>query len=161
MDEEVTKSLAQVMREALEKYGRIGTRELAEKPEFADWPRNKIRETRCNVLGESVKANWVRNNPEKRMCAKIRNRCKRDNIYFGIKPEDLAIPETCPVLGIPLDGSSKDHLPSVDRFDPTKGYTPENINVISNRANTLKRNATLSEIEKLYVWMKKQEDLRS
>ncbi len=157
----MTKSLAQVMREALEKYGRIGTRELANKPEFAGWTRNKIRETRNNVLNEAAKSEWVKNNPERRMCAKIKSRCKRSNTYFDIKPEDLVIPKTCPVLGIALDSSTADHVPSVDRFDPSKGYTTDNINIISNRANSLKNNATFTEIEKLYNWMKKQEDLRS
>ena len=156
----MSKSLAQVMREALEKYGKIGTRELASKPEFAGWASSKIRETRNNVLRESSKAEWVRNNPEKRMCAKIRSRCKRFNIYFDIKPEDLMIPENCPVLGIPLDSSSSDNVPSVDRFDPSKGYTPDNVNVISNRANSLKNNATVEEIEQLYNWVKDQESRR-
>ena len=157
----MTKSLAQVMREALKKYGRIGTRELADKPEFAGWTRNKIKETRNNVLNEAAKSRWVKNNPERRMCAKIKSRCKKLNTYFDIKPDDLVIPKTCPVLDIPLDSSTSDHVPSVDRFDPSKGYTIDNINIISNRANSLKSNATLAEIEKLYNWMKKQEDLRS
>ena len=70
------------------------------------------------------------------------------------------IPENCPVLGIPLDSSSGDNVPSVDRFDPSKGYTPDNVNVISNRANSLKNNATVEEIEQLYNWVKDQESRR-
>ncbi|MAK31991.1 MAG: hypothetical protein CL490_16290 [Acinetobacter sp.] len=156
----MTKSLAQVMREALEKYGLISTRELAEKPEFANWPHKRIRQTRNNVLSQESKSRWAKNNPEKRMCAKIRNRCKKTNIYFGITPEDLKIPDNCPVLGIPLDSSTEANRPSVDRFDATCGYTPENISVISYRANVLKNNATLEEIEKLYNWMKAETESR-
>ena len=37
--------------------------------------------------------------------------------------------------------------PSLDRIIPSLGYVKGNIRVISFRANTLKNNATLSELE--------------
>jgi len=60
-------------------------------------------------------------------------------------------------LGIKIDGECKDrfHSPSIDRKDSKKGYTPDNIWVISNRANTLKNDATIQELELLVENLKK------
>tara|TARA_Y100000361_G_scaffold148280_1_gene160886 strand:- start:253 stop:735 length:483 start_codon:yes stop_codon:yes gene_type:complete len=152
---------AQIMREALEKYGIINSRELAEKPEFKDWPFTRIRQTRNNVVNSGRISRWTNKNPKKRMMVQVKSRCKRRNIFFDLVPEDIEIPTHCPVLGIPLDKRDSDHLPSLDRFDNSKGYTKDNINVISYRANHLKNDATFDEIEKLYDWMKAQTELRS
>jgi hypothetical protein len=62
------------------------------------------------------------------------------------------------VLGIPLDfscvGKSKDSSPTLDRFYPNKGYVKNNIAIMSWRANTLKCDATVDELEKVVLWMK-------
>ena len=157
----MTGSYAQIMREALEKYGDIGTPGLSEKPEFKDWPRIRIKETRNNVVNKSRLSSWVKKNPKKRMMVQVKSRCKRKNIYFDLEPDDIEIPDHCPALGIPLDKRDADHHPSLDRFDNSKGYTKDNVNVISFRANHLKNDATLDEIEKLYTWMKAQTESKS
>ena len=41
------------------------------------------------------------------------------------------------------------HIPSVDRINPALGYTEDNVWVISFRANTIKQNASLIELERL------------
>lgn len=146
---------AQVMREAINKYGTVGSRELAEKLEFEDWPFQRIRETRSNVISRSKKQSWAKKNPKKRMMAQVKSRCKRRNIFFDLVPEDVEIPTHCPVLGIPLDKRDADHHPSLDRFDNTKGYTKDNVNVISFRANHLKNDGSMEEISLIYHWMKK------
>lgn len=48
-------------------------------------------------------------------------------------------------------GIGKQHAasPSLDRIIPTLGYVPGNVWVISHRANELKRDATLQEIQML------------
>lgn len=43
----------------------------------------------------------------------------------------------------------KPNSPSIDRLDPTRGYVPDNVWIVSNRANTLKGDATLEELEEL------------
>jgi hypothetical protein len=60
-----------------------------------------------------------------------------------ITKEDIVIPDTCPLLGTPMES------PSLDRIDSTKGYVKGNVWVISNRANTLKNDATLTELKTL------------
>ena len=81
--------------------------------------------------------------------------------FPDLEPDDIKIPDHCPALGIPLDKRDADHHPSLDRFDNSKGYTKDNVNVISFRANHLKNDATLDEIEKLYTWMKAQTESKS
>lgn len=63
---------------------------------------------------------------------------------------DLDYPLTCPILGIPLRfnvGQVKDNSYSVDRIDNSKGYSIDNIQVISYKANILKNNATIEELK--------------
>lgn len=88
-----------------------------------------------------------------------RNRAKALGLEFTIKQSDIVIPETCPVLGVVLTfnhgrrGFFCNESPSVDRFDNAKGYTPDNIRVISWRANMLKRDGTLDEFRKIVAYM--------
>ena len=82
--------------------------------------------------------------------SRIRRRAKSRKLEFNLTIEDIQIPEYCPILGIKLDiRGDKDTLPSVDRIDNSRGYTKDNIHVISNRANCIKRDATKEELKKL------------
>ena len=69
---------------------------------------------------------------------------------FTIKIEDVKIPETCPLLGVKLGYKDGDKTcsPSLDRIRSDGGYTPENVWVISWRANLIKTNLTLEQFEK-------------
>lgn len=81
-----------------------------------------------------------------------RKRARRNNIPFDITPEDIIIPEYCPVLGIKLEsqvGKRSDASPSLDKIIPSLGYIVDNIEVISWRANCLKRDATFEELKLL------------
>lgn len=78
------------------------------------------------------------------------HRAKAKGMEFSIDFEDLVVPDVCPVLGIPLQhsqGKHKDGSPSLDRLDNSKGYTKENTWIISRRANVLKNDASLEELE--------------
>lgn len=99
---------------------------------------------------------WLKNSPETRMFLSAKARAQRDNVPFTIAVSDIIIPDICPVLGILLErnaGKNKYTSPSLDRFIPELGYVPENITVISWRANWLKQNATVDEIQKIAKWM--------
>ncbi len=95
--------------------------------------------------------------PRCKMFLNARARSKQKNMEFTITKEDIVIPEICPLLGIKIDGECKDrfHSPSIDRKDSKKGYTPDNIWIISNRANTLKNDASIQELELLVENLKK------
>lgn len=82
-----------------------------------------------------------------------RRRAKQKNMEFSITPDDVKMPEFCPILGIRLEsafgGKALDNSPSLDRIDSNLGYVPGNVWIISFRANTIKNNATVEELQKL------------
>ena len=87
----------------------------------------------------------------------IKSRCKRIGREFSIELEDIIIPEKCPVFGFDLKREDKQTwmcAPSVDRVDNSKGYIKGNITVVSRRANILKKDATLEELEQLFNYYK-------
>lgn len=65
---------------------------------------------------------------------------------FTIEVSDIKIPEKCPYLGVPFVLLDKELAPSLDRIDSSKGYTSDNIRVISYKANRMKSNATVQEL---------------
>lgn len=86
-----------------------------------------------------------------------RKRAKEKNVPFNITIDDLIIPNICPVLGIELgvnDGSPKNNSISLDRIVPELGYVKGNVAIISYRANTIKSNASIEELEKVLSWLK-------
>jgi hypothetical protein len=91
----------------------------------------------------------------KHLCNNLKASAKKRGIPFDLTPnqiDDIGIPLTCPVLNIPIYFYREEQKPdsiSFDRIDSSKGYTKDNIVVISFRANQLKSNATLAEMEAL------------
>lgn len=59
-----------------------------------------------------------------------------------------------------MTNQKKENSPSIDRLDNTKGYVKGNINIISWRANRIKSDATLDELEKIYRWVNDQSQVR-
>src|SRR5579872_4324273 len=90
-----------------------------------------------------------------RLHTSARYRAKERHLPFNIKPSDIVVPEVCPLLGIKLrpgDAGRGNHhagSPTLDRIIPDLGYVKGNIQVISFRANMLKSNASLEELELL------------
>jgi hypothetical protein len=89
----------------------------------------------------------------------MKRRAVEKGIEFTLTKADLIIPDVCPVLGLPLErggggpGRKLDNSPSFDRVDNTKGYTIDNVRVISWRANRLKADATLQEVQAIARYM--------
>jgi hypothetical protein len=63
----------------------------------------------------------------------------------------------CPVSGIEFDwkASNRDlsNCPSLDRFDNSRGYTKDNVNVISLKANSRKNDTSLEKLKMLASWV--------
>lgn len=89
-----------------------------------------------------------KNFPERNLLNKAKSRAKKKNIEFSLAIEDIYIPEYCPLLHTKLDAwGPLDACPSLDRVDNTKGYTKDNIWVISFKANRMKNTATNAELK--------------
>jgi hypothetical protein len=86
------------------------------------------------------------------MLSAARIRAEKRGLDFNIDETDIVIPEKCPLLEIEIkiaDKVANANSPSLDRIDSSKGYVKGNVMVISYRANTIKSNATPSELLKL------------
>lgn len=97
------------------------------------------------------------------LLSRTKDRALKQGIEFNITIDDIAIPDVCPMLGIPLFFSQKGSIagknpnsPSVDRIDPKQGYIKGNVMVISWRANQLKNDSTLEEMEMIVAFRRKQ-----
>jgi len=96
----------------------------------------------------------------------IKQRAKKKNVLFLLTKEEFrtiyGTVHLCPVLHIPIvydkiEGVMTDNSPSTDRLIPENGYTMDNINIISNRANRIKNNGTPTEHIQVAIWQLKQE----
>jgi hypothetical protein len=117
-----------------------------EPNEHGNLPSNRVE----RIKRSEEKRRAYKNNPDTALRAiltSIKARARLKDLDFDLTIEDIRPPEVCPILGIPLHRAGcRDGTPSVDRIDNTKGYTKDNIWVISNKANTMKNNATLQEL---------------
>ena len=88
-----------------------------------------------------------------------KNRALKNNLEHTLTFEELnrlyPIDNKCPILNIELSwGFPKDNSPSLDRIDSLKGYTYENCQIISNRANRIKSDATIEELDLVVRYLK-------
>ncbi len=99
------------------------------------------------------KASYETWSVEYKLWTRAMSRAKQRNREFSIAISDIVIPERCPVLNKKLIYNTE-YAPSLDRLDSSKGYTKDNIRVISRRANTLKNNSNIQELENIIKYMK-------
>lgn len=97
-------------------------------------------------------AEWIRENPLKRMLYRAKARAKQRGVHFDLHESDVTIPDVCPLLGTPFvfnKGKPTPYSPSLDRIVPELGYTKGNVMVISMRANVAKNDLSLYELKTL------------
>jgi len=91
---------------------------------------------------------------ERTLFDSAKSRAKAKGREFTLELSDIVIPKICPVLGVSIVLERGNPLaPSIDRTDSSKGYTPDNIVVMSTKANTFKNNMTRGEAFLLWKYM--------
>ena len=92
----------------------------------------------------------------------------REDFIANLKP----FPEVCPLIGVPLVyervilpriqkgkfGQKYDHSPSIDRIDNTKGYSNDNIRIVSWLANKAKGEMSLKQFYSMAEYMVEHKD---
>ena len=92
--------------------------------------------------------------PRQRLFVSSQHNARNRGVEHTISVEDIKLPKVCKYLGITIDysrSSEKGRLraadsPSIDRIDPSRGYVPGNIQIISFLANQMKSNATIEQL---------------
>lgn len=116
----------------------------------------KLKSGRFKSCGcKRASAGGISNTKEYRMWKSAQERALKKGLEFSIQVEDIKIPKICPLLNRELAIGDREYTPSLDRIDSKMGYTPDNIWVISHRANQIKNDATLEELEKITYNFKK------
>jgi len=118
--------------------------------------RNYFRKLQTKVdvnfkeyLNKQKKEN-TRKNHITTMLNNAKKRALKKGIDFSLTKEDIVIPEVCPILKVPFVIGTKDnydYTPTIDRIDNSKGYTKENIQIISNKANSMKNSASFEMLQ--------------
>ena len=98
----------------------------------------EVRDARKRARARARCRRWMALYPEIRMLEAARKRARERGTPCTITRADIQIPETCPILGIPLlratgRSSASDSSSSLDCIDSHLGYVPGNVWVISWR----------------------------
>jgi len=80
-----------------------------------------------------------------------KNRAKEKNLEFDLTAKALESKKVthCPILKIELsytNNTIQNNSATIDRIDNSKGYTIENIQIVSYQANRMKSNASQKEL---------------
>ena len=102
----------------------------------------------CSFLNKDLDNKFYRKYFINKMYWNAKNRAKTKGINFSINIEDIKISKKCPVFCHDFLVDSY-YAPSIDRFDNSKGYEKNNIDIISFRANSIKGDGNLEIFEKI------------
>ena len=114
--------------------------------------------THTNVIAMTRKERYalVESNPQSKdyklsILRAAKRRARKRNIFFDLTADDVHVGTHCPILGTLLEVGSDNwqNSPSLDRIDNTRGYEPDNVIVVSMMANSIKNQATPTQIKKV------------
>lgn len=112
---------------------------MSKEAYFRDCVRNKLRDS-------------TRNRSRQAGFENLPHELSLDYL-ISIFPSD----KRCPVFGFVMEfGGHRDSSPSLDRLNPERGYTKDNVVWISYLANRMKSNTSLTELVQIKDWAEKQ-----
>jgi hypothetical protein len=95
---------------------------------------------------------------DEKVLSGIRERARKKGLEFNLTLEDVSEYSVCPVFGFELvrgEGKPQFNSPSVDRIDSSRGYTKDNVQILSQLANAMKQNATPEQLVAFAKWVLK------
>lgn len=130
-------------------------KEFGVSPLYVDGLRSRCRDCE-NAKGRIWRNTKLESAPQelkiKSMISTAKVRSKKLGLPFNIDRDYVRtlIVHVCPYLHIPINWENRDKAaydsPSLDKITPSQGYIVGNCQIISNRANMLKTNATVEEL---------------
>ena len=145
------------MRNLVDDLGKVCTKCNTYKP-FQDYHKHKLCRGGFNTVCKACrlapsKAHYHAKPPEYHIWHRAKARAKKRGIPFNIELEDIVIPSKCPVFGTEFVKGNHHLCASIDKIVPELGYVKGNIQIISNRANMLKGDASAEELKKVWEWL--------
>jgi hypothetical protein len=117
-------------------------------------------ERRCKPCRKKDAAKRYKENWFSYVCKLKKAYCKKNNIDFDLTAEYLKEiwTNSCPVLKVKfiMFDKSNDCSPALDRINPKKGYIKNNVCFISARANRIKYDASIQELEQVINYIKQK-----
>lgn len=118
---------------------------------FLDYAKQYMKQPRNRARSNGLRKQRHLKDPRRRILTDAKGRAQRSGVPFDLKLDDISIPSHCPALGILLHSGGgkrqKDCSPTLDRIIPGLGYVRGNVAVVSWRANRLKSDATIADLE--------------
>jgi archaellum component FlaC len=132
-----------------------------EHPEEYKEYRNKYNEEHKSEI-KAFDKNRMLNRPEYFLFSSARKRARERGLEFDITEQDvkelLDTTQLCPLRKVLFDrgneGKPIDNSRSLDRIDSSRGYTNDNIQIISYRANVIKNDLSLMSFRSIVMGFK-------
>lgn len=116
----------------------------------------------CKACYKIARLKRMKDNYFSVFCSGKKQQSSQKNIPFNLTPEyleDISVGD-CPIFHIPIYYGSRvgqhnrDNQASLDRINPNEGYIIGNVQWISYRANRIKSDATIEELEMITNYLK-------
>lgn len=139
------KNKEQVKQRAKQYYHDNKEKVLEDVKKYREANRPKIQEKGREYYRRKLK---------NRLLNAARARSRKYGYEFNLTEADIILPKYCPLLGIEMfvtesRKGSKHSSFSLDRIDSARGYTKDNVWVISHKANSMKSDSNYEDFKKM------------
>jgi len=118
--------------------------------------RSQQRRTNNSERYRTYAREYKRSHRVQTALSRAKRRALNSGVPFNLTIEDLPpIPDICPALGVPFvrgEGRVVPESLTLDRIDPAMGYVRGNVMWLSHRANAMKQDASLKQLQQFARW---------